>query len=370
MKFRLLDILCCPYDSTHPLELKAENADIVAARPGKVPSTPPCRTYCGYEGRDVGDSGAPCAECYELEVVKGSLHCGTCSRTYPIIDRIPSIMPDELKEGVSSNPHDEVADAENDYHRKQEMETRDKEVTDTIKRPPLHQYLKDLEIESIVSQINSFGGPRDRVLDIGVGNGESALRYLPYYNDAVSADFSLKSLILADRLFRSNGLTNIHPVQMDVCFMPFRAGAFDMAVSMVTLHHLPEKALRAKAFENIHHVLADKGAAIITVYNDHLLKKYDRRKKKADYHSYALKEGRHSTGIYYYNYSSKEIESELGEFFDTIDIKGIAPIVSKLTTLSQQNLIIGSGVNFLIDKSGLSTVFGNLLLARAYKGKT
>ena len=61
MKRSLLDILACPIDKHYPLEL--------------------------YELESKGDI-----------VVEGVLRCPKCNRYYPIIDEIPIMLPDELRD--------------------------------------------------------------------------------------------------------------------------------------------------------------------------------------------------------------------------------------------------------------------------------
>ncbi len=60
MKRTLLDILACPICKSHPLELHV------------------------FEEKD--------------EIVSGLLVCPSCNRYYPIIDEIPHMLPDELRE--------------------------------------------------------------------------------------------------------------------------------------------------------------------------------------------------------------------------------------------------------------------------------
>jgi uncharacterized protein YbaR (Trm112 family) len=60
MKRKLLDILACPIDKHYPLEL--------------------------FEIRSEGDI-----------VVDGALVCTSCNRFYPIIDEIPVMLPDDLR---------------------------------------------------------------------------------------------------------------------------------------------------------------------------------------------------------------------------------------------------------------------------------
>ncbi len=60
MKRRLMEILACPIDKHHPLELHIFQE--------------------------------------EEEIVEGMLVCPECRRWYPIIDEIPELLPDDLRE--------------------------------------------------------------------------------------------------------------------------------------------------------------------------------------------------------------------------------------------------------------------------------
>jgi uncharacterized protein len=73
MKKHLLDILACPIDKFYPLELHELN------------------TRKEYE---YGTNG----EKEELVIEEGILFCNQCSRFYPIIDEIPILLPDELRD--------------------------------------------------------------------------------------------------------------------------------------------------------------------------------------------------------------------------------------------------------------------------------
>jgi uncharacterized protein YbaR (Trm112 family) len=60
LKKRLMDILACPIDKAYPLELHV------------------------FEEGD--------------EIVSGMIVCSKCNRWYPIIDEIPHMLPDDLRE--------------------------------------------------------------------------------------------------------------------------------------------------------------------------------------------------------------------------------------------------------------------------------
>ena len=61
MNKSMLDILACPMDKNHPLELVEIN-----------------------QKEDI--------------VVEGTLYCTECSRFFPIIEEIPIMLPDELRD--------------------------------------------------------------------------------------------------------------------------------------------------------------------------------------------------------------------------------------------------------------------------------
>jgi len=61
MNRKLLEILACPIDKHHPLEL--------------------------FENKLDGE-----------KIAEGALYCKKCSRFFPIIDEIPIMLPDELRD--------------------------------------------------------------------------------------------------------------------------------------------------------------------------------------------------------------------------------------------------------------------------------
>jgi uncharacterized protein len=66
MKRKLMEILACPIDKTHPLELHV------------------------FEEKD--------------EIVEGLIVCPKCLRWFPIRDEIPEMLPDELRKETEDLP--------------------------------------------------------------------------------------------------------------------------------------------------------------------------------------------------------------------------------------------------------------------------
>ncbi|MDW8063265.1 MAG: Trm112 family protein [Candidatus Caldarchaeum sp.] len=95
MKYRLMDILACPMCKSFPLKLAVyEMREITAP-----PNIRQCEFFCGYHGGFVKNlSSTECMKCYGLEVSTGLLECGSCGRWYPIIEDIPRMLPDDLRD--------------------------------------------------------------------------------------------------------------------------------------------------------------------------------------------------------------------------------------------------------------------------------
>ena len=98
------------------------------------------------------------------------------------------------------------------------------------------------------------------LLDAGSGPVQY-LEYLAYSQDhayRVCADISIVALIEARRRLGERGLY----VVADAANLPFRADAFDGAVSLHTFHHLPFED-QLKAYGEIHRVLAPGKTAVV-----------------------------------------------------------------------------------------------------------
>ena len=95
MKYRLMDLLACPMCKKFPLKLLVfEEAPLS----GKFKWSR-CEEYCGFEEKRIEEiKEFKCEECFKREVKEGILICDKCGRWYPIIDEIPHMLPDGLRE--------------------------------------------------------------------------------------------------------------------------------------------------------------------------------------------------------------------------------------------------------------------------------
>ena len=98
------------------------------------------------------------------------------------------------------------------------------------------------------------------LLDAGSGPIQypEYLEYSRGYQRRVCADISITALIEARRRIEEHGLY----VVCDIANLPFEAGAFDSAVSLHTIHHLPEGE-HLQAYGELYRTLAPGGALAV-----------------------------------------------------------------------------------------------------------
>jgi len=99
LKYRLMDILACPYDKSFPLKLYIFKVNKYEDREVKFKKKPVCEIFCSFKNIYVKElkEEPKCEECIKYEVDSGLLYCEKCGRWYPIIDEIPILLPDELR---------------------------------------------------------------------------------------------------------------------------------------------------------------------------------------------------------------------------------------------------------------------------------
>ena len=102
----MLDILACPIDKNYPLELIELNVKELE-KDHKIKEY--FDSFNPNENNSIvkinNDNNDKIKEAKEIEqnakviiVIDGILYCKKCSRFYPIIDEIPIMLPDELRE--------------------------------------------------------------------------------------------------------------------------------------------------------------------------------------------------------------------------------------------------------------------------------
>ncbi len=94
-----MDILACPYDKHFPLKLYVFKVNKYEDRKVRFKKKPACELYCEFKKKYIKDIDEvpDCEECIKYEVDAGILYCPECKRWYPIIDEIPILLPDEMR---------------------------------------------------------------------------------------------------------------------------------------------------------------------------------------------------------------------------------------------------------------------------------
>lgn len=105
MKKHMLDILACPIDKNYPLELielnvKELEKDKIKENYHPLNSEENNNIVKKNKNSGGGNKVNEINQNDEkvIVVIDGILYCKKCSRFYPIIDEIPIMLPDELRE--------------------------------------------------------------------------------------------------------------------------------------------------------------------------------------------------------------------------------------------------------------------------------
>jgi len=104
MNKKLLDILVCPFDKVTPLELlefDMKSTNLVQTQENKEPVNENGSITSKNDKKkteeQINISSSPINDTSDI-VIEGILLCKTCTRFYPIMQEIPIILPDELRD--------------------------------------------------------------------------------------------------------------------------------------------------------------------------------------------------------------------------------------------------------------------------------
>ncbi len=105
--------------------------------------------------------------------------------------------------------------------------------------------LEESRRAELTERVRRFAAPRgdERALDAGTGTGALAFALAPLVREVVAVD--LVPELLEEGRRRAGAFPNVTFVEGDATRLPFEAGAFDVAGSLRTLHHIsrPELAV-------------------------------------------------------------------------------------------------------------------------------
>ena len=117
--------------------------------------------------------------------------------------------------------------------------------------------------------LDELSGVSGRIADIGCGPGQysTALLRKPRI-EVVCIDFSFEMLRIAcKRLVKNDVYGKAHLVQADIENLPFRNNAFDSAIYVATIHHLPTHNSRLRSLREIFRTLKPKAKIVVTAWS-------------------------------------------------------------------------------------------------------
>jgi uncharacterized protein len=101
----MLDILACPIDKNYPLDLielhvKEYESDNLRESKFKFADDDDKKTKKNNfkDNQEIDDIRGDVNKDKVIVIIEGILYCKKCLRFYPIIDEIPIMLPDELRE--------------------------------------------------------------------------------------------------------------------------------------------------------------------------------------------------------------------------------------------------------------------------------
>ena len=151
-------------------------------------------------------------------------------------------------------------------------------------------------------------------LEVGCGTGRLTVPLAARSERVVAIDRSLKSLELCrKRLIERNLLDRVLLIQADISQMPFRPGAYDLALTAQVIQHLPTALMRDDAVRRIALSLREGAGLIFSGYE-----------WRGRLYFWMHKEGFHQAGIPFTRFNFDDIHRLLGQNFQVHKIESCA----------------------------------------------
>jgi uncharacterized protein YbaR (Trm112 family)/ubiquinone/menaquinone biosynthesis C-methylase UbiE len=353
MYYRLLDLLCCPFDGGFPLKLISHQE---ADRPaGKVAEAICCEAHCGYRGRALTAASpavAACEGCLGIDIEEGELTCPSCARRFPISAGIPQLLPDELAVTQEEPPTQEANRIKwlQQRQRDREAEIFEADFLPFSTRIDTHMALSSLDPK-----------PQDRVLDAGSGPGRLTRCLVSRSREIVALDFSHRCLaLLAKDMENQRDASVVHCVLGDVEHKPLRDGLFDKVLSFGILEHLPDHDTIKNTLSETHRVMAPGGVVMFTAYSQTPVRVFMARILGIDYD----RDGWHNE-IFFHRAKLDEMRSLIEAFFPLYEISGIRNFPRHL---GQKLQPLSTAIDLGLSATSLSRFTGYYFLVRAIAG--
>lgn len=221
----------------------------------------------------------------------GALTCALCGRTYPVIDRLPRLLPDSLR-AIGPDAAGEFGE------KRREMAARDAQVgrydrnlgLRLFSLPEIPLTLRYLSLE-----------PDMLLLEGGCGTGRMTAAFAARVRGMVCVDFSAQSLQAARAKLSPEGAARVLFLQADLSRLPLAGDAFDRVGSFQVLEHIPTPDARRRAVAELARVVKPRthgGRLALSAYRWGPPLSWG-----------GAKEGHHDGGIYFYRATWDELSA-------------------------------------------------------------
>lgn len=251
MRYRLLELICCP-ECGGDLALETGTTARRSADLGDA-TMPRCRERCTRHCMPAAAvKEDECRACYREEVVDGTLHC-TAGHAFPVIGGIPRLLVGPLLDeavGRAATANGETA------KKLATLRAFGYQWTTFVDN---FDYFRDIFLSFIRPFLTAEDFAGKLVLEVGCGSGRPASVAASFGAEVVAMDLSHA---VETAYGMSTHYPLLHVVQGDAYRLPFKAH-FDFVYSVGVIQHLPDPA---KAFRSIAKVVAPGQRLVVWVY--------------------------------------------------------------------------------------------------------
>ena len=223
--------------------------------------------------------------------MEGKLVCPVCGQTFFILNGIVDFFSVQKDLGINKDT-------------KVEMGVRDKQAPEYDKR--LGERF-EREIIPTFSAMDDLDGKT--VVEYGSGTGRLTVE-LKEAEKVLAIDISKQSLHILRQKLISSGTKNVGLVWADVVNLRLAPFFFDSALSAQVYEHISTFVERLKFLYSVKRTLKPSGSLVLSAYHCDIRRKFKRK----------LKEGHHSSGIFFHYFRKSEIKREISAVFPKVRV--------------------------------------------------
>ncbi len=298
----------------------------------------------------------------------GVLLCNSCHRYYPIDDGILNMMPDNLFEKESNNFIKKYYHLLPENCRKRENIVVNKfEVEEIVinKKNEIAARDKTADIYHTygywlygLNEQKVFRGflrpsPQDVIIELGCGTGRLTKEMIDGgFSEYIAIDFSEKSMRLLLDESDDEIKNRILFIKGDVCNLPLKSKIADKVLSAQVFEHIPGAEEQLRFIKELQRVLSLNGLAALTIYNYNIIKRFKKN------HYQKNKKGFHSVGVYYENFTRREIKGHLKPYFN---IKKIYCLNSYFPFARRFSVRMQQLAESILSRTVLNSILGDII---------